>query len=1248
MLYPNILPPQMFTSSTSIPLRRAAASVWRLACPAVTFWMVLTLLSPKARGLDPGRALTQYATKHWNSEDGLPFDNILCLTQDRTGYLWLGTKEGLIRFDGARAQAFDGRTDPALGSYGIFSVLEDARSTDLMILANTNGIHYFIHGKAQATLPNAPAGQILLQDPADGALWIKTTRGLFQVALDGAVAGPLENASGWPVDAIHTICRDRSGQLWVGTDRGLYRQRSQGNAQWFDQLPVLAGKSVDHLIAARGGGLWLGSNDVGVGRLGGEGVFSPIPALADSTANVMLEDHAGTLWVGASGQGLCRITAGDSSRAEIYTVEEGLISNEVTSLCEDREGNLWIATPRGLQVLHDALFVNFGRSEGMTGEDVHAVFADERATLWVGHEEGLSTIDLVSGAVNNRPLAAVDRRPGNESVLCVGPGADKDSLLAGTRAGLLLWQRGLLRPFPVREDLDRSVVSALCLDAAGNHWIGTDNGLYQLRGSQVLAHLTTASGLENNHVGAFHLDAAGGLWIGTDGGLNRLDAAGQIAEVTCEQTRKSPGTVFAFYAKPGNADDFYVGTQEGLFRLRHAGGEPRLTRYTARDGALDCAITGITGDNQGNLWLSSSNGILRLDKAEVEQSDWTGSLLTCQIYGTADGLRSPASAWGSQPVSCRDPQGRLWFATSRGVAGVDPRRQGMLRPPPPVQVEELLADGRTEKIDGHRDAAISEELAAGTRKVGFRYTALSLANPEACRFRYRLDGFDAGWNEAGSERVAYYTNLPPGRYVFRVQTTRTDGVWTQVDASLEFNLRPFFYQTGWFWCSVTAGSLGVIWAIIYGWRQRWQGRLARTEADLRERTRHQAVLHQAKVEADLARAHAEQAKEQAEAARAAAEQANLAKSEFLSRISHELRTPLNAILGFGQLLELSDLSAGDRTSVGHLLKGGRHLLSLIDEVLDLARVESGNLNLVYSRVDLPSLTRECVQLVTRLAQPRRITCQVQMAGDLTVIWSNEQRLRQILINLLSNAIKYNREGGEVVLGGKLVSPDKLRIEISDTGLGISPEGLAKLFVPFERLDQAYGNVQGTGLGLVISRRLVEAMGGTLGVESQLGRGSTFWIELPTSARQAGASEEPLPLASVPAAAVPSGQQIRLLCVDDSVSNLKLIESLLERHRPGWKFSSAQDGRSGLEQAEKLLPDLILLDLQMPGMTGESVLNALRQNPVTRQIPVIMVSADATAQSRERLLAGGADGYVTKPFDLNLLVELVDRSCSRRT
>lgn len=387
------------------------------------------------------------------------------------------------------------------------------------------------------------------------------------------------------------------------------------------------------------------------------------------------------------------------------------------------------------------------------------------------------------------------------------------------------------------------------------------------------------------------------------------------------------------------------------------------------------------------------------------------------------------------------------------------------------------------------------------------------------------------------------------------------------------------------------------------------------------------------------RRHAEDA---LRAAKEEAERANRAKSVFLSRMSHELRTPLNAILGFGQLLELSTLEKQDAMSLGYILKGGRHLLALIDEVLDLSRAETGDLHLSPGQVKVGALAQECAGLVARMAQTRGITCRVIVPATISV-WTDEQRLRQMLLNLLSNAIKYNREGGEVFVHGEATSSGRLRLRVTDNGPGISAEGLERLFVPFERLEQEFTEAEGTGLGLVISRRIAEAMGGTLEVQSEVGRGSTFCIDLPLGKLPAGEISTVVPAKQSLRRTKATTPKATLLYIEDNVSNLQVVKALLANCRPRWEFLSARNGREGLEQAHQGSPDLILLDLQLPGMKGDAVLAELRHDPLTQHIPVVLLSADATAHSRERLLAMGADDYLSKPFKLEGLLELLDRT-----
>ncbi len=382
------------------------------------------------------------------------------------------------------------------------------------------------------------------------------------------------------------------------------------------------------------------------------------------------------------------------------------------------------------------------------------------------------------------------------------------------------------------------------------------------------------------------------------------------------------------------------------------------------------------------------------------------------------------------------------------------------------------------------------------------------------------------------------------------------------------------------------------------------------------------------------------ADEQLRLAKEEAEEANEAKSLFLSRMSHELRTPLNAILGFGQLLEMSRLDEQETNSVQFILQGGRHLLSLVDEVLDLSRAEAGELRLAPSSVNGVGLAQECLGLVAQLAQAHAITCWVEAAGFPPTFWCDEPRLRQVLLNLITNAIKYNRQGGQVVVACETMPNGCLRLKVSDTGQGLSAEEIGRLFVPFERLTHAYGAVEGTGLGLVVSRRVAEAMGGSLGVASEVGRGSTFWIELPSAPVPETTAAASI-LVNEPPALPVAVNCVRLLYIEDNASNTQLVQALLAQRRPRWEFLTAQNGVRGLERARQEAPDLILLDLQLPDLPGDCVLAELRRDPRTRDVPVIVLSADATEHSRTRLFAEGANDYLTKPLQVGVLLSRLD-------
>ena len=399
--------------------------------------------------------------------------------------------------------------------------------------------------------------------------------------------------------------------------------------------------------------------------------------------------------------------------------------------------------------------------------------------------------------------------------------------------------------------------------------------------------------------------------------------------------------------------------------------------------------------------------------------------------------------------------------------------------------------------------------------------------------------------------------------------------------------------------------------------------------DITDRKRSEEALHNAKEEA---------------------ERANLAKSEFLSRMSHELRTPLNSILGFGQVLSRRELPDDQRKDVDHIMKAGHHLLGLIDEVLDIARIEANRQQFSLEPVHVGGVLEEALALIRPLAKQRPVTLPDGLPQSLEAhVQADRQRLMQVVLNLLSNAVKYNRPGGSVEVladGYPGTESERFAFGIRDTGLGIPAERMSELFVPFSRLGAEEGVVEGTGLGLTLSQRLVEAMQGELRVESVVGKGSTFWVALPLAhppspqlvERQAGMSP------NLPRGAAAGSH--RILYVEDNLANLNLVESIFEQ-RPEIQLIPALQGRLGLELAREHHPDLILLDLHLPDMKGEEVLRELLADPRTSDIPVLVISADATPRQVTRVRQAGARGYLTKPIDLDEFLSQVDAALERQ-
>ncbi|HYN41414.1 MAG TPA: ATP-binding protein, partial [Thermoanaerobaculia bacterium] len=586
------------------------------------------------------------------------------------------------------------------------------------------------------------------------------------------------------------------------------------------------------------------------------------------------------------------------------------------------------------------------------------------------------------------------------------------------------------------------VVRCLLEGRDGTIWIGTDaGGLARLKDG-VLSVLDRRHGLASDVVFSLHEDAEGLLWIGTAGGLSLLRRDGSLRSV-------------------------------GL-----------------ADGLPDEKVFQILEGDAGSLWMSSNKGIFRVSRADVvERMAGRRGPFTARALGRADGLPTAQCNGASSPAGLRDADGLLWFPTLKGLVGVDPARLRSNTTVPPVVIRRVLADGRPV-------AGVSPvELPPRTGKIEIHYDGLSFQAPEKVRFRYRLEGFEASWVDAGTRRSAFYTSLPPGDFVFRVVAANNDGVWNETGARFAFRLKPGLHQRLGFRVGIV---VFVLVAAGTGYALRMRGVRARhTELQrlVDERTR--------SLVAEIQRA--EELRRQSDGALREAAEANRAKSRFLANMSHELRTPLNAILGYAELLaDEPEVAVNPRAleDVGKIRGAGGHLLQLIGDLLDLSKIEAGRMEIVAETFVVAEVVEETARTVRQLVEANRNRLVVSVDPEAGRMTSDAFRLKQVLFNLLSNAGKFTQDGTVelAVRRERGRGTDLLVFRVADTGIGMSVEQLEKVFTPFVQGDASLTRrFGGTGLGLALSQHLARVMGGGISVTSAEGQGTTFFVELPAGA-----------------------------------------------------------------------------------------------------------------------------------------------------